>query len=116
MTLTSYVTDLIRADFAGLVRNALAKGGMEQPQISHWCIHPGGKRILQAIEKGLSLTPDDLCPSYTILRDYGNMSSATILFVLAEMWPRAVKDTGAHIFAAAFGPGLTMESVILTVA
>ena len=71
---------------------------------------------MEAISKGLSLSEEDLVESYKILREYGNMSSATILFVMKEMWGRLFADKGAHIFAAAFGPGLTMESLIMTVA
>jgi len=55
-----------------------------------------------------------LAPSYKVLRDYGNMSSPTILFVLKELWEQLMQSKGAHVFGAAFGPGLTMESMIMT--
>ena len=116
MTLASDVPEIFRADILPLKERAISKAGYDQDAIKYFCIHPGGKRILQAIAKGLSLTDEDLAASYKILREYGNMSSATILFVLKEMWNQLMEDKGAPVFAAAFGPGLTMESIIMTVA
>ena len=112
MALTGYVTDLIRADFAALVGRALEKAGIERPRISHWCIHPGGRKILDAIHKSLSFTNGDLLPSYTILDDFGNMSSPTILFVLQRILENLSHSRDNCIFGAAFGPGLTMETFI----
>ncbi len=116
MTLSADVPEIFKADIGSLKEHALAKAGYNDEAIKYFCIHPGGKRILEALGNGLSLTEEQLAASYKILRDYGNMSSATILFVLQEMWDNVTKDKGAHIFAAAFGPGLTMESLIMTVA
>jgi len=112
MTLTSYVTDLIRADFAGLVGNALKQSGKRYEEISHWCVHPGGKKILDAIYKSLSFTNGHLDESYKVLDQYGNMSSPTILFVLKRILDRVDYTQPNCIFGAAFGPGLTMETFI----
>ena len=114
MTLDANVPELFRADIGPLKERAIAKAGFTTDSIKYYCIHPGGKRILEALSKGLSLTDEDLAVSYKILKEYGNMSSATILFVLKEMWEHMPEGENAHIFAAAFGPGLTMESVIMT--
>ena len=114
MTLDANVPELFRADIGPLKERAIAKAGFTEDSIKYYCIHPGGKRILEALSKGLSLTNEDLAVSYKILKEYGNMSSATILFVLKEMWEHMPEEENAHIFAAAFGPGLTMESVIMT--
>ncbi|MEO6949522.1 MAG: type III polyketide synthase, partial [Ginsengibacter sp.] len=115
MTLSGYVPDLIEQDFAGLLKKALQNAGKEESDISHWCIHPGGKRILDVIEKSTSITEYDMRYSMNVLRDYGNMSSPTILFVLKEILDSIEKDPmqEANIFGAAFGPGLTMETFIL---
>ena len=115
MTLAADVPELFKADIGPLKERAIAKAGYDQDAIKYFCIHPGGKRILEALGTGVSLTTGDLDTSYKILREYGNMSSATVLFVLKEMWEKISADKGAHIFSAAFGPGLTMESVIMTV-
>ena len=75
----------------------------------------GGKKILEAIEKSISLPAESLRYSYEILNDYGNMSSPTILFVLQKIFNELKdkpKQGPAKIFAAAFGPGLTMETFI----
>lgn len=112
MTLTSYVTDLIRADFAGLVGNALKQSGKQQADVSHWCVHPGGKKILDAIYKSLSFTNGHLDASYEVLEKFGNMSSPTILFVLKSILDRLDYSRPNCIFGAAFGPGLTMETFI----
>jgi predicted naringenin-chalcone synthase len=113
MTLTSYVPELIEEDFEKLVNNALAKQGMSRDEITHWNIHPGGRKILEAIEKSLSLPKEKLNTSYQVLKEYGNMSSPTILFVLKEILNGMDKAADQKIFGAAFGPGLTMETFIV---
>ncbi len=113
MTLTGYVPQVIKEDFECLVAKALSYASLTNEDITHWCIHPGGKKILEAISHSLSLADDALTSSYNVLRKYGNMSSATILFVLKEMLDGAKGNTSAgKIFAAAFGPGLTMETFV----
>ena len=112
MTLSNYVTDLIRADFGSLVGNALQQSQKQHEEISHWCVHPGGKKILDAIYKSLSFTNGHLDDSYTVLDQYGNMSSPTILFVLKRILDRVDYTRPNCIFGAAFGPGLTMETFI----
>jgi predicted naringenin-chalcone synthase len=108
MTLSGYVPDLIEADFSSIVEEALKKTDTDYGSISHWCIHPGGKRVLEAIHKSLLFTNGQLKTSYEILNEFGNLSSATVLFVLKKMMheKRSIKK----IFGAAFGPGLTVET------
>ncbi|HTR31136.1 MAG TPA: type III polyketide synthase [Puia sp.] len=112
MTLSHYVADLIEADFSGLVHHALEKSGVRRNEISDWCIHPGGKKILDTISKSLSLPQGCLDDSYETLKLFGNMSSPTILYVLQRMMARLKYERPNRIFAAAFGPGLTMETFI----
>ena len=111
MTLSGYIPDLIEADFEPLVGRALQHAGVEQDEISKWCIHPGGKRIVDSIHKSLKLNSGELQPSYNVLKDYGNMSSPTILFVLKEIMQSLNKEKEV-VFGAAFGPGLTMETFV----
>ena len=113
MTLTGYVPDLIKEDFKGLVDKALDTGGKKIEDVTHWCIHPGGKKILESISSSLGISNDSLKYSYEVLNDYGNMSSPTILFVLKKILDEFEQDLPSEnnmIFAAAFGPGLTMET------
>lgn len=114
MTLSGYVPELIEEDFASLVNNALQHAGRSKESITHWCVHPGGKRILEAIQKSIELPATALNDSFNVLRQYGNMSSATILFVLKEMLAGNAKEL--NVFGAAFGPGLTMETFTATAA
>lgn len=112
MGLSSYVPDLIEEDFANLVQHALEKQHLTREAIDHWCIHPGGKKILDAIYKSLHFTNGHLDASYQVLNEYGNMSSATILFVLQRMMANFDYGVPNVVFGAAFGPGLTMESFV----
>jgi predicted naringenin-chalcone synthase len=114
MTLSGYVPALIEEDFDMLVKHALARQGMSRDEITHWSIHPGGRKILEAIEKSLSIPKEKLDASYQVLRDYGNMSSPTILFVLKEILSALDHTQNTKIFGAAFGPGLTMETFIIS--
>jgi predicted naringenin-chalcone synthase len=113
MTLSGYIPQLLEEDFSPLVSRALQKAGIEKKEISHWCIHPGGKRILDVVHKSLNLQNGELSHCYDVLRNFGNMSSATILFVLKQMM-QAVPANNQKIFTAAFGPGLTMETFVAT--
>ena len=113
MTLSGYVPDLVREDFNKLVNKALDKASIKKEDINYWCIHPGGKKILQCISQSLQLKNEDLSYSYDVLKDYGNMSSPTILFVLQKILAEIeLKNNNKKqtIFGAAFGPGLTMET------
>lgn len=107
MTLSGYIPDLIEADFEPLVRRALHQVGVPREAIGQWCIHPGGRKIVESIQKSLQLSPEAVQASYQVLREYGNMSSPTLLFVLKELM---LNPTDRPVFAAAFGPGLTMET------
>ena len=113
MTLSGYVPDLIEEDFDSLVTHALEKQGISRDQITHWSIHPGGRKILEAIEKSLSIPKEKLNASYQVLKNFGNMSSPTILFVLKDILSDLSATQNAKIFGAAFGPGLTMETFII---
>lgn len=107
MTLSGYIPDLIEEDFAAIVSRALEREGLDATAITHWCIHPGGKRLLQAIEKTMAFTDDQLQHSHAVLRENGNLSSATVLFVLKRMLQQ---KNVPKLFGAAFGPGLTVET------
>lgn len=74
-----------------------------------WAVHPGGRSVLDAVEDALELSPDKLAASRSILKRFGNMSSATVMFVLSEMMQNAVRGQIGR--AMAFGPGLTAETM-----
>lgn len=110
MNLTSYVSELIN----GNMQAFLASLNLDKSAIDYWAIHPGGKKILDDFKKTLALENDELSHSYDVLRNYGNMSSATVLFVLKALFDeRAAAKKGETIFTAAFGPGLSIETMRL---
>lgn len=112
MTLSGYVPELVEEDFEGLTHRIFNQNKIAQEDITDWCIHPGGKRILQAIHNSLHFKGGELDNSYQVLKDYGNMSSPTILFVLEKILNHTNNAKQKTIFGAAFGPGLTMETFI----
>jgi predicted naringenin-chalcone synthase len=136
MVLTSEVPRILEANIASALeplrraRPDLVPG--EWPEIS-WAIHPGGRSILDRVQHALQLTDDALDHSRAVLRDFGNMSSATVLFVLQRYLhgvagvasDQVASDQGVRdpepqqppapsrtVCAAAFGPGLTVESAL----
>ena len=107
MKLSAYVPRLIEENVGALVNDLLAQAGTPPGGIDIWAIHPGGRAILDRTRETLALPREELEVSYEVLRQFGNMSSATILFVLE----RILRDERyGTVFAAAFGPGLTVES------
>jgi predicted naringenin-chalcone synthase len=112
MRLSAYIPQLLQAGITPLLANALKAAGYSKQEITRWAIHPGGKKILETIGKELKLSAGDVQSSYDVLREHGNMSSPTILFVLKDILEQ-MNGNAEKIFAAAFGPGLTMETVIL---
>ncbi|TAE89464.1 MAG: type III polyketide synthase [Bacteroidetes bacterium] len=110
MTLSAYIPQFIEAAIADLITRALSHYGVQKTAIEHWAIHPGGRKILDVTLAKLSLNQHDLAYSYQVLRDYGNMSSPTILFVLKAMMDDHLLN--GNIFGTAFGPGLTMETFL----
>jgi predicted naringenin-chalcone synthase len=81
----------------------------ERDGIDLWAVHPGGRSILDAVERGLELPPDALAASREVLSCFGNMSSATVMFVLQRMMQQA--RPGQSGCAMSFGPGLTAETM-----
>ena len=116
MTLTSVVPTVIRQGIGKALSRLLAHGGLAIEDITHYAMHPGGRKILEVIEQQLGLDPHENRFAYNILRKYGNMSSATVLFVLKEIKNHLLSESGAgNILSCAFGPGLTLESMILEI-
>jgi predicted naringenin-chalcone synthase len=85
-------------------------GGRAVRDVDLWAVHPGGRSVLDAVERALDLDPDALDASRAVLRDSGNMSSATVMFVIGKMLRTA--RPGLLGCAMAFGPGLTAETMM----
>jgi len=113
IVLSSYVPDIIAANIADIVNPVLAGVGFDRDDIDMWAVHPGGKAILDKIGKGLSLPEGSLAISRSVLERFGNMSSATILFVLRDLLASESAEEEKLVCALAFGPGLTIEMGLL---
>lgn len=116
MKLTSYVPEIIRGGIKKVTDEMLAKIKKNFGAIKHFAIHPGGKKILEAIEKELGLSVNDNRYAYDVLNNYGNMSSPTVLFVLYYLlMDLTIQSNDESILSFAFGPGLTLESILFKV-
>jgi predicted naringenin-chalcone synthase len=116
MKLSSYVPDVIQGGIRKLTSEMLEKINRKINDIKYFAIHPGGKKILEVIEKELGITKKQNQPAYHVLSNFGNMSSPTVLFVLNEIFKNLGEaDHHSNILSFAFGPGLTMESILFSV-
>jgi len=113
MKLTSKVSKLILKHIESISNKLLKKAKLEFKDISSFAVHPGGRKILEAAESALGFSMIANQFGYDVLREYGNMSSATILFVLKKLMMDSEGIDGENIMGFAFGPGLTVESMIL---
>ncbi len=114
MVLSTDVPNIIEKNITSSIALLLDDYGLDLPEIVHWGIHPGGRAILDKIEQALQLESNRITASRSILSNYGNMSSATILFVLNELLGMPSESAEEQTVAMAFGPGLTIESAYLT--
>jgi predicted naringenin-chalcone synthase len=110
MNLSSYVSSIIKENMQPLF-DAI---DLKADDIQHWAIHPGGKKILDDVALALQLSTEYFRPSYDVLKNFGNMSSPTVLFVLKQLLEKqSVASKGDRVFTAAFGPGLSIETMQL---
>ncbi|MDX1617958.1 MAG: type III polyketide synthase [Balneolaceae bacterium] len=115
MVLSTYIPEIIESNLSSSIRPLLDSYRLQKEDIDHWAVHPGGRAILDKVEQNLAIQNGRLNASRAILSKYGNMSSATILFVLKHLLdkPFREKEKPERILAMAFGPGLTIESGLL---
>jgi len=124
MILSTRVPQIIGETIIGAIRPLYARegelaeafdNGRVGERVEHWAIHPGGRSILDRVQERLHLSDAQLHPARETLRVNGNMSSATILFVIKRILDDGASE-GSRVAAMAFGPGLTAESALMTVA
>lgn len=104
---------IVRGGIARLVSELLADGGVSRAELAAFVLHPGGRRILEAISEELALAPSACQPSWDVLREYGNLSSASVLFVLHDWLTARRPARGSCGLVSAFGPGLTAELLLV---
>lgn len=103
----------VRREVRGAVDGFLARAGCRLEDLRAWILHPGGRRIVEAMVEQLGLRSEDLAPTEAVLREHGNMSSVTVLFVLDELLRRARPQPGSLGLLGAFGPGFAAELALL---
>jgi predicted naringenin-chalcone synthase len=109
MTLSATVPDLIAAHLPEWLEEWLGQYGLAFDDVASWAVHPGGPRVLSAVGDALGLTNGAMEVSRDVLDEYGNMSSATVLFILERLRRR---NAPRPCVALAFGPGLVVEAVL----
>lgn len=119
MRLTAEVPRVIGREIAGVVRSMLGEHGdptaaVDTTAVDAWAVHPGGRSVLDRVQASLELPDERLAHSRAVLRDHGNMSSATVLFILRRILEDDTLPPSSRIAALAFGPGLTVETALLT--
>jgi alkylresorcinol/alkylpyrone synthase len=107
------VPEMIGEKIRDLVNGFLERHGKTFHDIKGWILHPGGARLLGNVEIALGLTKCQTQPSWDILGNVGNLSSATILFILQEWLEKRPLKPGDYALAAAFGPGFSAEFLLL---
>lgn len=113
IVLSSAVPAIARERLPGDVDAFLAAQGLRRGDVGTWVCHPGGPRVLQALEEGLSLHGGELALSWEHLRRAGNLSSASVLLILRDTMDRRRPPEGSHGLLLAMGPGFCSELVLL---
>ena len=113
MGLSPRVPAVLARHVREVVDTLLARNQLTRSDVDGWAVHPGGKRILEVVDEQLELPAGALDPSYQVLDQYGNCSSATVLMVLDRLRGTGTVEPGRHAVALAFGPGLTLYTALL---
>ncbi len=112
MVLDKSVPETISSHFEDIVHPFLAKNDLSIEDVDHLIFHPGGKKIVQTVEELFADLGKNIHHTKGVLRDYGNMSSATVLFVL-QRFMQEEQAAGSHGLMLSFGPGFTAQRVLL---
>jgi predicted naringenin-chalcone synthase len=113
MTLSPRVPVSLRRIVRDVVDHLLRPHGLAVEDVQHWIVHPGGPSILEVVQARLGLSDEQMDPSWTVLREHGNCSSATVLLILDCMMRSERARPGEWGVMLAFGPGLTVETALL---
>ncbi len=103
---------IVREHVPPVVAAALAEHELTRDRVADWVLHPGGAKVLAAYEEALGLTPRELEHALAVLRDHGNMSSPTVMFVL-ERWMQSAAPSGGPALLMSLGPGFCVEGAVL---
>jgi alkylresorcinol/alkylpyrone synthase len=112
IVLSKEVPDLIRSRIRGLTDQFLARHALTREHIRAYMLHPGGQKLLSYMQEELELCQCQVEPSWHVLQRYGNLSSASVLFV-ADEWMSRGEQSGTRGLLAAFGPGFSAEMLLV---
>jgi alpha-pyrone synthase len=118
-TLARELPKYIKVGIAGYIDKFLQRNGHSRDEVDFWGVHPGGVRIIEEVQNGYGLTPDQTADSWAVLREYGNMLSPSIMFVLQRIFKRheaelAKGEDGYKLgLAFSFSPGVGVEGIML---
>ena len=119
MGLSSLVPGIIGHHISDYVAKVLESYDLSLSDLDFWAVHPGGIQIVRQVQAALDLSQAKLQESYDVLRDYGNMSSPTVLFILKQILDRVKQETSPTEpqtgSAMAFGPGLSIEYALFEI-
>ncbi len=113
MSLSPRVPALVDRGLGMLVEQLLEPHGLTPADVAHWAVHPGGPEILERVQRRLGLSDAQLAPSWEVLADGGNRSSATVLFILESLVASGELRPGQWLVTLGFGTGLTLEALLL---
>ena len=113
IVLSAEIPEVVCAAVPGLVEQFLGRQGLTVTDLTHFLLHPGGRRVLDGLAQCLGLAEDQTAVSRTILRDYGNLSSASVLVILDRFLTTEHTRCGDLGLLLAFGPGFSAETVLL---
>ena len=116
MRLSAYVSDILEENIVTFCSHLLTHTKSSIESVKYLAVHPGGKKILATVEKALGFPKDKNHAAYQVLKNYGNMSLPTVLFVLKNIFEQLnQQDNHETIVSFAFGPGLTLEGVVFEI-
>jgi alkylresorcinol/alkylpyrone synthase len=107
------IPGIIAAEMRPTVEELLARSGLGLADVDHWVLHPGGAKVIRAYEAALAIDPERLQPTRDVLREYGNMSSCTVFFVLERFLGCQRPAPGEYALLAVLGPGFSCELALV---
>ena len=113
IVLSAEIPEVVCEQVPGLLDQFLGRQGLAVTDLTHFLLHPGGRRVLDGLGQCLGLSTEQIAVSQTILRDYGNLSSASVLFILDRFLTTERTRSGDLGLLLAFGPGFSAEALLL---
>jgi predicted naringenin-chalcone synthase len=96
-----------------LVERFLRRHGLDRDAVDHWLVHPGGRAIVEGVQRGLGLSDEHVEPSVHVLAECGNVGTPSAFFVLEATTERRRPETGDHGLMVTIGPGVTIGLMLL---